>query len=154
MMSRDVVAVSATASAASAANELRRDDLTLLPVVNDHMEVVGSVGAASFSGRAGRPGRTVAEVMAPPARTIDEESTVSEAADLLLHERLRSLLVVNNGKLVGRISRRGLVTYLCQHQWVCGRCGSAERGSHPPVVCPGCGGRGDSFQFEDADPGN
>ena len=154
MMSRDVVAVSATASAVSAANELRRDYLTRLPVVNDHMEVVGSVGAASFHGRAGRAGCTVGEVMAPPARTIDEESTIAEAADLLLHERLRSLLVVSNGKLVGRLSRKGLVTYLCQHQWVCSSCGSAERGSHPPVVCPGCGGRGESLQFEDADPGN
>jgi CBS domain-containing protein len=151
VMSRDVVTVNATSSAASASSELRRDHLAGLPVVNDHMEVVGSVRADSVRGRRGR---SVAEVMARPSRTIDEVSTVSEAADLLLNDRLESLLVVSNRKLVGRISRRGMVAYLSRHEWVCSRCGSAERGSHPPGVCPGCGALGGSFQFEDAVPGN
>jgi len=150
MMSRDVVTIHPTARAATAAGELRRRHLAGLPVVNDHMQVVGTVGAADLSGRGSR---TVAEVMTRPARTIDEESTVAEAAELLLHQRLLSLPVVCNGKLAGRLSRAGLVTYLCRHQWVCGRCGTAERGTGPPAVCLGCDGPGGGFQLEEAVPG-
>jgi CBS domain-containing protein len=151
MMSRDVVAVNASASALSAAQELRRDHLTNLPVINNYMEVVGSVGEASLRGRGGR---TVAEVMTRPARTIDEGRPISEAAELLLKQRLSSLLVVCHGKLVGRVSRRGLVTYLCQHQWVCSHCGISERGTRPPVACAWCGGPQSGFQFQEAVPGD
>lgn len=151
MTNRDVVAVNASSSALSAASELRRDHLTNLPVVNNYMEVVGSVGEASLRGQRGR---TVAEVMTRPTRTIDEGRPISEAAELLLKQRLSTLLVVCHGKLVGRVSRRGLVTYLCQHQWVCSRCGIAERGTHPPVACAWCGGPEWGFQFQEAVPGD
>lgn len=150
VMSRDVMTLLPAESALSAAREMRRNHVAELPVVNEHMQVVGSV--ASIRARRGR-GRTVAQVMISPPVTVDEESPLDEAADLLLRRRLGWVLVVSHGKLVGRISRYGLVSYLCRHQWVCGECGTAMRGVDRPDRCEECGAPGQAFRLEEAVPG-
>ncbi len=150
VMSRDVISVGPDDPRSEAAEELRLHHVANLPVVNEHMEVVGTIGPADL--RRSR-GRTVAQVMTRPASTIDEESPVTDAADLLLRRRLTSVPVVSHGKLVGRISRTGLVTFLCRHMWVCSSCGASQRGLTPPEFCPECGGPAAGFQLEDSSPG-
>ena len=150
IMSRDVVAISSRTPRAEAERTLRQRKLVSAPVVNEHMEVVGTLGPRELTRRRGR---IVQEFMAAPAQTLDEERPLSEAADLLLNRRLSTLPVVNHGKLVGRLSRTALVSYFCHHLWVCGRCGAAQRGITPPSTCPDCGGPAGGFHLEDSWPG-
>lgn len=150
VMSRDVMTLFPAEPALVAAREMRLNRVSELPVVNEHMQVVGRVARTRAShGR----GRTVAQVMIGPPTTVDEESPLDEAADLLLHRRLGWVLVVNHGKLVGRISRYGLISYLCRHQWVCSECGAATRGVDRPERCEECGAAGGAFRLEEAVPG-
>lgn len=150
VMSRDVIAVAPETRRAEVAERLRTRHISQLPVVNEHMQVVGTVGPGELRRR---QGRFASQLMVHPASTVDEESPVSVAADLLLNRRLASVPVVNHGKLVGRISRSGLVAFLCLHQWVCPACGNAQRGLSPPLRCGECGGPASDFRLEEAMPG-
>ncbi len=150
VMSRDVVSIPSHTPRSEAVSTLRRRGLVTAPVVNEHMEVVGTLGPRELTRRGGH---TVEDFMAVPAQTLDEERPLTEAADLLLNRRLSSLPVVSHGKLVGRLSRTALVSYLCHHVWVCGRCGASQRGLTPPPTCPECGAPAAEFHLEDSWPG-
>ncbi len=150
VMTRDVITLAPTTTIAAAADALHRHHLARLPVVNEHMEVVGQV---RHSDLLGCHHRTVAQVMTRPALTMEEEAPIAEAVEVLLHQRVRSVPVICNGRLVGRISRTGLVSFLARHEWVCPQCGSAARGVQPPAGCPACHGAADQFRWEDAVPG-
>ncbi len=150
VMSRDVLAVEDRESATKAAQTLRLNRVAGMPVINEHMQVVGLIERAAL-GRLRN--QTVGEVMAPPLGTVDEDRPVTEAADLLLQRRMPAIAVVNHGKLVGRLSRHGLVSFLCRHQWVCQTCGGAVRGVVPPSGCPECGGPESGFRLEECVPG-
>ncbi len=150
VMTQSVITVGPEVPVAEVAELLHRHHVTGLPVVNDYLEVVGVV---SESDLIGKRGRTAGEIMSAPARTIGEDAALTEAGAVLLEERIRRLPVVHNDRLVGLISRTDLVTFFARHQWVCGRCGSAERGLEPPAACPNCGAGQAGFRLEDAAPG-
>lgn len=52
---------------------------------------------------------SVAEYMTTSVQTIDANSSVMEAADIFLRDRRRRLPVLEQGKLVGQISRRDIL---------------------------------------------
>jgi len=150
VMTQSVITVGPEVPVAGVAELLHRHHITGLPVVNDRLEVVGVV---SESDLIGKRGRTAADIMTTPSRTIGEDTAVTEAARILLQERIRRLPVVHNGRLVGVISRTDLVTFFARHQWVCGRCGTPVRGLEPPEACPNCEAGSPGFRLEDASPG-
>ncbi|MFA5614232.1 MAG: CBS domain-containing protein, partial [Methanoculleus sp.] len=51
----------------------------------------------------------VRRIMSGPAITIDEESDISDAASLMLKERIARLPVIRDGKLIGIVTRADLV---------------------------------------------
>ena len=57
---------------------------------------------------AGLAGRKIKEIMSPSPLTIDGESNLMEAAYLMVKNRLRRLIVVNSGKIVGIIREQDL----------------------------------------------
>ena len=150
VMTQSVVTVGPDATVAEVAEMLHRHHITGVPVVNDYLGVVGVV---SESDLIGKRGRTAGDIMTAPARTIGEDAALSDAAGILLEERIRRLPVVHNDRLVGLISRTDLVTFFARHQWVCGGCGSAVRGLEPPAACPNCEAPAQGFRLEDAAPG-
>lgn len=58
------------------------------------------------------PARTVAEVMTGRVRSVDVGDDVSDVAALLLEEKLRSVPVLDGGRLAGIVSRRDLLRAL------------------------------------------
>lgn len=150
VMTRAVITIGPDATVTEAADLLHRHHITGMPVLDDHLRVVGVVSEMDV---VLKPGTTVAEIMSAEPRTIEEEVPLSQAADILMAQRIRRLPVVRHGKLVGLISRTDLVTFFARHQWVCSKCGGTQRGLEPPEKCIVCGAEGEGFKLEDAPGG-
>jgi CBS domain-containing protein len=150
VMTRAVITITPEAKVTEAAHMLHQHHITGMPVLDDHHRVVGVVSEMDV---VLKPGSIVAEIMTGEPRTIEEEVPLSEAADILMAQRIRRLPVIRNGRLVGLISRTDLVTFFARHQWVCGKCGGTQRGLEPPERCIVCGAEGRGFKLEDAPGG-
>jgi CBS domain-containing protein len=84
-----------------------------LPVVDDHQRLVGLVSEADILGReplSGRTnGRTVGTVMTKDVITVSPEDSISSARLLIAEHGLRMMPVVEDGRVVGVLSRSDLV---------------------------------------------
>ncbi len=135
MMTKAVITATPDLTVEEVAHQLHHHHITGMPVVDDHQRVVGVVSEMDV---VRKRGRTVAEIMTPNPRTVEEQVPLAEVAEVLMSERIRRLPVVRHGKLVGLISRTDLVTFFAQHQWSCHHCGATQRGLEPPATCPSC----------------
>jgi CBS domain-containing protein len=132
VMTRDVKTVERETTLKNAAGLLAELRVSGLPVV-ENGRVVGVVSEADilFKGRAGKPedigliglllelenvnvdaklhARTAAEAMTAPAITIGPRRPLAEAAASMLDHRISRLPVVDDGTLVGIVTRADLV---------------------------------------------
>ena len=126
IMTRPVHTVWQSASVESAAQMMTAHQVTALPVVDTAGTLVGMVSEGDLlwhrvpadptaqvrrhtdtdPGR--RPG-TVAEVMAWQPYTTRPDADVAEIADLMLQHDVRSVPVVEDGSIVGIVSRRDIL---------------------------------------------
>ncbi|MGH7693038.1 MAG: CBS domain-containing protein [Candidatus Dormibacteria bacterium] len=150
VMTRAVITIGPEATVTEAAEMLHQHHITGMPVLDDHHHVVGVVSEMDV---VLKQGATVAEIMSPDPKTIEEEVRLSQAAEILMAQRIRRLPVVRHGKLVGLVSRTDLVIFFARHQWVCGQCGGTERGLEYPDRCVVCGADGSGFRLEEAPGG-
>lgn len=111
--------------------------ITSVPVVDDDLRCIGIV---SESDVLGRRGRVVADIMTRDVLTVEEASSLEEAAELFLTRRIRRLPVIRDGTLVGVLTRADLVRHVRETRWICEWCGTAEIGVRPPNACRACGG--------------
>ncbi len=130
LMTANVVSVRPDASLREAATLLMEHRISGLPVVNGTGEVVGVLSEADIvakaSGGTGNGGllswlvgpdieerkveaRTVAEAMSSPALSVAPTRPVHEAARRMISEGVNRLPVVENGKLVGILTRADIV---------------------------------------------
>lgn len=130
LMTEGVVSVKPDASLRNAASILVDRRLSGLPVVDEDGEVVGVLSETDIvmkaSGGTERGGylawffdsdltgakvaaETVGEAMSSPALTITPDRGVHEAARLMVEERVNRLPVVQDGALVGILTRSDIV---------------------------------------------
>lgn len=112
VMTTDVVTADVSLPVEQAAELLVRHRLTALPVVDQQQRLLGVVSEADLlgdplSGR--REARTVGGVMTREPVVLRPGSTVGEARKLIADRGLRVVPVVENGLLVGVLSRRDVV---------------------------------------------
>lgn len=133
VMSTDVATALEVTSFKDVARILASWDVSALPVVDRDRRVLGVVSAADLLVKQGKQefgqsrallsrwrerrdrrratATTAAQLMTRPAITVDADSTVAAAARLLTRHHVKRLLVVNeDGKLVGIVSRKDLLT--------------------------------------------
>jgi CBS domain-containing protein len=131
VMTRDVISVQTDSSLREAAQILAERRISGLPVTDQNGEVVGVVSEADFVNAAGRVrsirpffarwldrsssgpemrDTTVASVMTSPARTIEPDRPVAEAAARMARWNVNRLPVCENGELIGIISRADVVS--------------------------------------------
>jgi|SRR5438309_4529101 len=150
IMSTEVVKISENASVTDLISTLTRHRITGLPVINNKGKLVGVVSEFDVIQK---KGKTVGDLMSPEPITIASEAPLGEAAQLFVQHRIRRVPVMDNGKLVGLISRSDIVRFFATRQWQCGNCGFSDRGFSPPDTCPSCGAAADQFKLTAAPPG-
>jgi CBS domain-containing protein len=127
-MTRDVVTVGPGTSAKYAAEVMAERGFAALPVLDDDGALVGIVAEADvlrdrlppdprLHARRGEDGDTapallVAGVMTPRVRSVDTTADVADVARLFVDDRLRSVPVLEHGRLAGIVSRRDLLRTL------------------------------------------
>lgn len=132
IMSAAVVTVAPTAALKDVARVLLVHRISGVPVVNGDGRVLGVVSEGDFlvkaSGDLGyrerpsnwlfgdddrqalkRGAQTAADAMTRPAITIDPRATVAEAARVMVRRSVNRLPVVDDGRLVGIVTRRDVV---------------------------------------------
>ncbi|MFD2417088.1 CBS domain-containing protein [Amycolatopsis pigmentata] len=120
IMSRPAVRVGPNSTVREATALLLQHGFAALPVVNSDEQVVGIFteadalrgGVAADSAELDRP---VEEVMTSPVEVVTLNTEIAQIARHMLSDRLRCVPVVQEGALVGVISRRDLLRPLVRH---------------------------------------
>jgi CBS domain-containing protein len=128
VMTRDVVTVGPDTSTKYAAEVMAERGFAALPVVDDHDRLVGIVAevdvlrdrlpadprlhARRDRSMSGTPSLLVHGVMTAGVRTVEATDDVADIAQLFVDDRLRSVPVLEDGRLAGIISRRDLLRTL------------------------------------------
>jgi CBS domain-containing protein len=128
VMTREVVTVGPATSAKYAAEVMADRGFAAVPVVDEEGLLVGIVAEADvLRDRLPRdprlharrddqpqppPSVLVRGVMTPQVRTVDVRADVADVARLFVDDRLRSVPVLEGGRLVGIVSRRDLLRTL------------------------------------------
>jgi CBS domain-containing protein len=131
IMTTPVVTVELATPVAEAATLLAKHRITAMPVVDDD-RLVGMVSEADMlrdlpahdprayvsperaARRRTEPPVTVDEVMTTPVVAVSPSSDTSDVAGLMLDYDVRSIPVVEGGRVVGIVSRRDLIRLLVQ----------------------------------------
>ena len=129
VMTRDVVTVGPDTSIKYAAEVMAERGFAALPVVDDQDRLVGIIAEADVlrdrlpadprlharrdrSTREAPPSLLVHGVMTAGVRTVEATDDVADVARLFVDDRLRSVPVLEHGRLAGIISRRDLLRTL------------------------------------------
>jgi CBS domain-containing protein len=109
IMNTPVVAATKTASARDVAIQMLMGGYSGMPITDQDGSVVGIVSELDLirALRADKPldNTTVAEVMTPDAITVDVNASVEEVMEILDEKHVVRVPVLEDGKLVGLISR-------------------------------------------------
>ena len=114
IMTRKVCTIRPEASALEAAQLLDRMRISGLPVINADSHIIGIITEADIISKVSKEGLLVADIMSHEVIAIDEETPVGDIAMLLTERKIKRVPVVDNGKLVGIVSRGDIVHAVAQ----------------------------------------
>lgn len=135
LMTTHVIDIRPTATLAHAARLMLTHGISGLPVVDETGRLVGIISEGDFlrrselstkhkrsrwleffisPGKAAAEyvqehGRTIAEVMSTDVATISDNASLEEAVELMAHRGVKRLPVIENGKLIGIVTRADLM---------------------------------------------
>jgi CBS domain-containing protein len=150
VMTTKVITVTEKETKQQAATLLSEYRISGLPVVNADKSVVGVVTEYDIIGK---EGRTVGEIMTRGVISVAPDTDLEDVRHILVHERIKRLPVLDQGRLVGIVSRADLVREVAM-SWLCFICGEMVRGEQQPERCPRCGARNVPASFEPEFPGS
>jgi CBS domain-containing protein len=150
VMTTRVITVTENQTKQEAARLLAEHRISGLPVVNANKVVVGVVTEYDVIGK---DGRTVGEIMTRGVVSVTPDTDLEEVSHLLVHERIKRVPVLDQGRLVGIVSRADLVRVVAMH-WVCPVCGETVHSERQPERCPRCGGKKVPASSESESPGS
>ena len=114
IMTRKVCTIQPDASAQEAAHLLYSQRISGAPVVDADGRLIGIITEADIISKVNRDGLRVADIMSHELIVVNEESDVGEIAMLLTERKIKRVPVVENGKLVGIVSRADIVHAVAQ----------------------------------------
>lgn len=135
IMMREIVTVQEDQTKQQAARLLSNYHISGLPVVDKDRMVVGIV--TEFDVLA-RDGSRVNDIMTRGVISVTPDTNLEDVTHILVHQRIKRVLVLDQGKLVGIVSRADLVNEVAT-RWVCPVCGEIMHTSLEPQQCTRCG---------------
>ena len=150
VMTTRVITVTERQTKQQAARLLSQHRISGLPVVNADHVVVGVVTEYDVISK---EGKTVGEIMTRGVISVTPDTDLEVVRHILVHERIKRLPVLDQGRLVGIVSRADLVREVALH-WICPVCGEVLHSDKQPERCPRCGAKNVPPSFELADPGS
>jgi CBS domain-containing protein len=122
-MSRDLVTVTQDTEIMRAVFMLVEKDISGVPVLDEHGALVGllterdCLDVALSAGYFDEPGGRVSEFMSAPVDTVTSQDTLMDIAVRFRDTSYRRFPVVDDGRLVGIVSRRDVLRALRQGAW-------------------------------------
>jgi CBS domain-containing protein len=135
VMTREVITVKEDRTKQQAARLLSEHRISGLPVINEANMLVGVVTEYDVIAK---EGRHVHDIMTRGVISVTEDTDLEEVSRILIHERIKRLPVLDQGHIVGIISRADLVKEVAT-RWVCPVCGEVMHSQFPPEHCSRCG---------------
>jgi CBS-domain-containing membrane protein len=114
IMTRKVYTIRSDASAQEAAQLLDQHRISGLPVVDEGNDIIGIVTEADIISKVDKEGLRVSNIMSTEVISVNEETPASEIALLLTERKIKRVPVVQDGKLVGIVSRADIVHAVAQ----------------------------------------
>lgn len=114
-MSTNLITIQENSNVLSAIRILLKNKISGAPVVNTGGELVGMISEIDCmktlveSAYFNEPGALVSELMTRDIKTVPSHLSISEMAQKFMEERLRRYPVLEDGELVGQISRRDVL---------------------------------------------
>ena len=150
VMTTKVITVTENQTKQQAARQLSQHRISGLPVVNSDNVVVGVVTEYDVISK---EGQRVRDIMTRAVISVGEDTDLEEVTRILVHERIKRLIVLDQGKLIGIVSRADLVKEVAE-RWVCNVCGEVTHSEEQPDSCPRCGAEEVFASTEPAPPGS
>ena len=150
VMTTRVITVKEGQTRQQAAQLLSQHRISGLPVVNEDSTVVGVVTEFDVIGK---EGNTVGDIMSRSIISVTPDTDLEEARRILVLERIKRLVVLEQGKLAGIVSRADLVKEVAT-RWVCDVCGEVTHSEEQPDRCPRCHGPQVAASSEPVAPGS
>jgi CBS domain-containing protein/ribosomal protein S27AE len=144
IMTTRVITVTEKQTRQQAARLLNEHRISGLPVIDAANTMVGMVTEYDIISK---KGRTVGDIMTRGVISVAPDTDVDDVSHILVHERIRRLPVLDQGRLVGIVSRADLVREVAMN-WMCPVCGEIVRGEEQPDRCPRCGAKNVPASFE------
>jgi CBS domain-containing protein len=143
IMTHEVITIAPTVTLQDAARLLSEYHISGAPVLDEGRRMVGIITQADIIGK---EGQTVADIMTTRVVSVQEQTPVDEAAQILTSNRFKRVPVLRDGRVVGIVSRADIVRMIAS-RWVCPVCGAIQHG-RMPAECYACGGDGAHFERE------
>jgi CBS domain-containing protein len=115
VMQRNVVSILPTATVEQAIRLLRNLDISGAPVVDEDGVLVGIISEFALLEIVYDPNirnAPVAHFMTRDVLTVSEDALLSDVAGIFIRHRVRRVPVVQDGRLVGVVSRSDLLNYV------------------------------------------
>jgi CBS domain-containing protein len=106
IMTRDVITASPALSIKELAQLLIKNQISGVPVADEQGKIVGLVSEADIIAK---KGKQVQAIMSQQVYSVTEETSVEEIAQLMTTHRIKRVPVMNDGRLVGIVSRADIV---------------------------------------------
>jgi CBS domain-containing protein len=150
VMTTNVITVTEHQTKQDAARLLSQHHISGLPVVNNEHVVMGVVTEYDVISK---KGQTVGEIMTRGVISVTPDTNLEDVSRILVHEHIKRLPVLEQGRLVGIVSRADLVREVAL-RWMCAVCGETVYGEEQPKQCPRCGAINMPTSFEPVSPGS
>ena len=150
VMTTRVITVTEDQTKQQAARLLSQHRISGLPVINADNVVVGVVTEYDIISK---EGQSVGDIMSHGVISVTPQTDLEEVSHILVNERIKRLPVLDQGRLLGIVSRADLVREVAL-RWVCPVCGEVVRSEQQPERCPRCGANNVPASFEPVPPGS
>lgn len=135
VMTTQVITVKEQQTKQQAARLLSQHRISGLPVVTEDHMVIGVVTNYDVIAK---EGRLVQDIMTRGVISVTADTELEEVGRILVHQRIRRVLVLEQGQLLGVVSRGDLVKEVAT-RLVCPVCGEVMHAMLAPEQCTRCG---------------